>query len=160
MPRRLRKSRPVIAPDVLRAELAESNAHNRELAAENERLRAELSDMRTKFDKTVFQLDWHRGELSRVKVLLSSEERRVDALQRTASADAAALKKEREHVAGSCSHAADLRAMSQQVAALERRVHELQQASIARDVFELPGWEPVVALPSGPDRKALRRGQG
>lgn len=149
MPRRLRKSRPVTTPDVLRAELAESNAHNRELTAENERLRAELSDMRTKLDKAVFQLDWHRGELSRVKVLLSSEERRVDALQRTASADAAALKREREHVAGSCSHAADLRDLKRTLTALEKRVAELQAAN---EGYEAHGWLPVSMAMSGGKR--------
>lgn len=149
MPRRLRKSRPVTTPDVLRAELAESNAHNRELAAENERLRAELSDMRTKFDKAVFQLDWHRGELARVKVLLSSEERRVDALQRTASADAAALKREREHVAGSCSHAADLRDLNRTLTALEARVAELQAVN---EGYEARGWLPPSMAMSGGKR--------
>lgn len=104
------------------------------------------------------QLAFLRTELTTAQTDRAAETVRADRAERRAEALAEALKREQEHVAGSCSHAADLKAMHAQVGALEQRVHELQQANMGRDVPEIIGWGP--ALTAGPVRRALKRGQG
>jgi hypothetical protein len=75
----------------------------------------------------------------------------VERLERHVGSLAHRLTLERDHTAGSCSHAADLKAMGTQVGALERRVAELQRVN---EGYEAPGW-----LPRMEQAVATRRGR-
>lgn len=159
MSRRWTGRRPETAAAELSEALSASSARNLTLCADNETLRRDADDTAVMREADKKQMAFLREELARARADRSAETQRADGVDRRLAAMAADLKREREHTAGSCSHAAELRAMGIQVGALERRVHELQQANMSRDVAEIIGWEPVATLPSG-DRKALRRGRG
>lgn len=150
MPRR--RNRQTSGPTAEQA-LAASVAANREL-------RAELDVAEKKLAAERAQLEFHKGVLVAVRTELAEKatttrhlEQRVDSLTRE-------LMRERAHTAGSCSHAAELRELKSTMTALERRVHELQQANMNRDLFELSARGLVAEISAGPALKALGRGRG
>jgi len=150
MPRR--RNRQTSGPTAEQA-LAASVAANREL-------RAELDAAEKKLVAERAQLEFHKGVLVAVRTELAEKGERTRQLEQRVESLTRDLARERAHTAGSCSHYADLKAMGVQVTALERRVDELQQANMARDVAVLPGWESVAAIPAAPQRRALGRGRG
>lgn len=121
----------------------------------NRELRAELEAAETKLAATEAQLEFHKGALVDTKVKLGLKADAVDRLERRVAVLVADLDRERKHTAGSCSHAAELRTMGTQVTALEKRVHDLQQANMARDV-ECLDWEPVATVPVATTRRGRR----
>jgi len=154
MPRRWRNRRP--DPAEQRA-VALAAANLRLCAALDEATDARrllLRDVETlheKRDGDRKQLAWHKEQLAAAQADRAMETLRADQAERRLEPLAAGLRREREHTAGSCSHAAELKAMHAQVVALEKRVHDLQQANMAKDVTVLAGWE------TSPFRAAKRR---
>lgn len=129
--------------------------------AANRDLRAELDAAEKKLAATQAQLEFHQTQLRETKVTLGLKEETVERQTRRIDSLIHRLKVEREHTAGSCSHAADVRDLKGTLTALERRVAELQRVN---ESYEAPGWLPPVdapaALPSAPSRLALGRKRG
>jgi len=117
--------------------LAASVAANRQLRAELDAAEKKLAESEKILRAERRQLDFHRAELVTTEAALAEQRLQADQLQHRVDSLAHRLELERDHTAGSCSHAADLKAMGEQVTALERRVAELQRAN---EGHESLGW--------------------
>lgn len=153
MSRRWTGRRPESTPttvEQLEQSLAASVASNRELRTELEAVEDHLGAVR-------LQLEFHKGLLVTAQAALAAKLLHAEQLERRLTAALADLKREREHTAGSCSHAAEVRDLKDTLARLEKRVHVLQQANMARDAAEFGGWESDAEIPAAPEPKALKR---
>ena len=132
MPRRRNRQTP--GPTAEQA-LAASVAANRELRAELDAAEKRLTDADKAHAATQRQLNFQRDEAREARADLAAQITHTEQLERRVGSLAYRLKLERDHTAGSCSHAAELRAMGVQVSALERRVAELQRINQGYDAL-------------------------
>jgi chromosome segregation ATPase len=120
--------------------------------ASNRQLRVELDAAEAKLVATQAQLDFHKGALVDVKVKLGLTTDAADRLERRVDNLTHQLKQERDHTAGSCSHAAELRYVKGTLTDLEGRVRDLQRIN---EGYEAPGWLPRTE-PVAPTRRGRR----
>lgn len=152
------------AADDVASALTASNARNRELCAENEKLRALLEAARKKLAGVNFQLDFHKGELSRVQADRAAETVRAEDAERRRNVALADLERAQVWHAEQCPHTAEVRNLKDVLTALEQRVRELQAANEGwyrheHDVV-FPPEESRAAVAAATVRRALGRKQG
>lgn len=109
-------------------------------------LRTDYDALRKKLDGTEAQLRWHKEQLTDAQLATRVAKLRIEELDLELAVKAADLDREREHTAGFCSHAAELRGLKRAMSALETRVAELQRGN---EGHESLGWSPRPTTPRG-----------
>jgi hypothetical protein len=106
--------------------LEKSNARNRELCAENEQLRKRARRLQNLYDAEILRGDEARRDLADAVARVARRDEALTVLQdKLAAVDAG-------H-AGTCAHAAQVRALKVLIAAQQDRLTQLQRANEAHD---------------------------